>query len=391
MKVLFYRYNSICEPIYINALKDLGLEVLEETAQMREKDLTGPEQFELLKGIFQREELTFVMSINYFPVLSSICNIYQIPYVSIVVDSPLMDLYSDTIKNPWNRIFIFDYALWARHVDDNPECIFHMPLVADYTHMQQVIRKNGHLKSQYSADVSFIGSLYTEKCPYDKLKGLSDYTKGYCDGLIGCQQKIYGYNMIYEMLPDAMVEEFKQCEGIYRFPENAREDYRALMAYDYLGVKASQIDRVKLLQAVSERYALDLYTGSNVAELPKAKHKGLASSMFDMPLIFSNSKINLQITARTIETGLSQRVWDVLACGGFLLMNFQQELFNYFEPGKDMDFFESQEDLVEKIAYYLEHEDERQEIAKNGMEKVKKYHMPMHRMNEILKRVVGGV
>ena len=34
MKVLFYRYNSICEPDFISAFKKIGLEVAEITEEM---------------------------------------------------------------------------------------------------------------------------------------------------------------------------------------------------------------------------------------------------------------------------------------------------------------------------------------------------------------------
>ena len=39
--------------------------------------------------------------------------------------------------------------------------------------------------------------------------------------------------------------------------------------------------------------------------------------------------------------------------------------------------------MLEKIAYYLEHEEERIQIAKNGQEKVKNYHTYKIRLNEM--------
>lgn len=37
---------------------------------------------------------------------------------------------------------------------------------------------------QYKSDIAFIGSLYTEKNPYDSLRNTSDFFNGYMDGLI---------------------------------------------------------------------------------------------------------------------------------------------------------------------------------------------------------------
>ena len=108
--------------------------------------------------------------------------------------------------------------------------------------------------------------------------------------------------------------------------------------------------------------------------MPLIHNCGYASSLVDMPLIFHKSKINLNITAKSIRSGLSLRIFDVLGCGGFLITNFQSELPDYFEIGKDLVTYESPQDLLDKCSYYLKHEDERIEIANNGYEKVKQFH-----------------
>ena len=41
MEILFYRYNSICEPDVIAAFEKLGLTVVQERTQMTEKETTG--------------------------------------------------------------------------------------------------------------------------------------------------------------------------------------------------------------------------------------------------------------------------------------------------------------------------------------------------------------
>ena len=53
-------------------------------------------------------------------------------------------------------------------------------------------------------------------------------------------------------------------------------------------------------------------------------------------------------------------------------------------PGEDFVYYESMEDLLQKIDYYLVHEDEREAIAKNGHDKVSAGHTFRHRVREIL-------
>ena len=93
-----------------------------------------------------------------------------------------------------------------------------------------------------------------------------------------------------------------------------------------------------------------------------------------MPYIFHNSKINLNITSKTIESGIPLRVFDILSCGGFCLTNYQPEIARYFTDGEDLVMYSSMEDLVDKVAYYLEHDEEREQIARNGYEKLKGNH-----------------
>lgn len=387
MEVLFYRYNSICEIAYINALKAFGIDVIEDTTQITNKNLSASDMLYAVEKQLKTHSFMFVISINYYPVLSSVCNIYHIPYVSIVVDSPLWTLYSDTIKNEYNRVFIFDRALYERHVIDNPDCIFHMPLFADIPYLDKYLNDNKKNVS-YSSDISFIGSLYTEKCPYNELKGLPTYLKGFFEGILESQIKVYGYNFIYELLTQEIVDEFANYGEIWYGNEDSRKDYKAYIAYQYLGIKVSEMERSRLLKAISENYYLDIYTGSDTSFMPKVNNRGFAKSLTDMPLIFKNSKINLQITAKTIETGLSQRVWDVLSCGGFLIMNYQAEIADYFSIGKDIEVYSSQEELMDKISYYLLHDDERIKIASNGYELVRKYHTPEIRFGEIFKKIL---
>lgn len=83
-------------------------------------------------------------------------------------------------------------------------------------------------------------------------------------------------------------------------------------------------------------------------------------------------------------TGLSLRVWDVMGSGGFLLSNYQEEIEDYFTIGEDIEVFSSEEELVDKAGYYLEHDEIREKIARNGYEKVRKYHSYDERVKQMI-------
>lgn len=393
MNILFYRYNSICEPDIIAVLKRLGHSVAEVTEEMTNKELTPGQQVRIVKdALLGNVRYDLVFSINFFPVVSEVCNIVRIPYVGWIVDSPVMELYSYSIRNRWNRIFMFDRAMYDEFYQENPEGIFYLPLAADFVRLDEVIRSiTDEDRVRFGADVSFIGSLYTEKCPYNRFKRTDTYLKGFLDGLIEAQLKVYGYNFLEECLSDEVVEAFKKEVPFYAFPEKSNHNDRAAMAHLYLGNKVTEQERLRLFGSVSDNFKLDLYTGSDTALLPNANNRGFAKTMTEMPKIFHLSKINLNLTSKPIRTGLPQRIWDILGAGGFVLTNYQSELPEYFEIGRDLEAFADEKELLDKIEYYLAHEDERCEIALNGYNKAKEQHSLELRLERLLELAMGDV
>ncbi|WP_304428935.1 glycosyltransferase family protein, partial [Faecalibaculum rodentium] len=117
---------------------------------------------------------------------------------------------------------------------------------------------------------------------------------------------------------------------------------------------------------------------------PNIVNHGIVDYYTEMPLVFNRSRINLNITRRGIQTGMPLRAIDILGSGGFLLSNFQSDFLEYFVPGEDFVYFESREDLVQKVDYYLDHEAERQAIARSGHDKVAAAHTYRHRVREML-------
>lgn len=213
---------------------------------------------------------------------------------------------------------------------------------------------------------------------------LPAYEAGYADGIVEAQLKIHGYNFIEEILSDDFVIKFMKHAQNLEFPPEELPTYRAIVAQHFLSVKVAEQERLRLLKQLSDNFDMHIYTGSDTSSMPNIHNHGYASSLCDMPLIFHESKININITARSIRSALPLRIFDVLGCGGFLITNFQSELPDYFEIGKDLVTYESEQDLLDKCAYYLSHEDKRLEIARNGYEKVKQYHTWEIRLAQLL-------
>ena len=399
MEILFHRYGSICEPDIIEAFQTLGVNVIEEDSEIQNKRISGEVRIRLLAEKILTNKPAFVFSINYFPYISEVCQKLNVMYVCLSVDCPVLEFFSDSIHNSCNRIFLFDYNQYLQFKDENPECIFYLPLGTNVSRwdeaLKDVKKDTGEQKDRWLYDVSMVGSLYNEKSPYDDLK-MDDFDRGFADGLIEAQLKLPGLDLVYEVLDKRTIESIKNAknaQGInpwqnYVMADAFTDTDQYIAANYYLAMRISEQERIRFLNMLAENFNVELFTRSNTSKLKGVRVHGGVSTHKEMPRIFYQSKINLNITIRSIQTGLSQRVWDVLGSEGFLLTNYQMEVPEYLEIGKDLDRFESPLELKEKIVYYLEHDEERIEIARHGYETVKAKYTCRHQVAEILKRVL---
>lgn len=390
MNILFYRYGSICEPDIIASFKHLGFKITEDTREVYNKQLLPSDCIKGLNELLKQDTYSFVFSINFFPSVSDVCNIWGIPYLCLIVDSPVLELFSTSLANPCNKIFLFDRQLYNDFHHINPDGIFHIPLATNVRdNYATATMASAADRTRFSSDISFIGSLYSEKCLYNQIT-LPEKMRGYVDGLIEAQLLVYGYNFIEECVTPELIEAFcKVRPELINFPDSMKVDTKAVIAQHIISVKVAEQERLRYLKALSEHFNVDLYTGSDTYSMPLIHNRGFAKTNTEMPIIFHQSKINLNLTAKSIRSGLSLRIFDVLGCEGFLITNYQAELPEHFNIGEDLEAYTSLDDLIGKCEYYLSHDKERREIAHNGFEKVKKYHTYDIRLTQMLEIAFG--
>ena len=390
MNILFYRYGSICEPNIIASFKHLGFNITEDTREVYNKQLLPSDCIKGLNELLKQNTYSFIFSINFFPSVSDVCNIWGIPYLCLIVDSPVLELFSTSLANPCNKVFLFDRQLYNDFHHINPDGIFHIPLATNVRdNYATATMASAADRARFSSDISFIGSLYSEKCLYNQIT-LPEKMRGYVDGLIEAQLLVYGYNFIEECVTPELIEAFcKVRPELINFPDSMKVDTKAVIAQHIISVKVAEQERLRYLKALSEHFNVDLYTGSDTYSMPLIHNRGFAKTNTEMPIIFHQSKINLNLTAKSIRSGLSLRIFDVLGCEGFLITNYQAELPEHFNIGEDLEAYTSLDDLMGKCEYYLSHDKDRQEIAHNGFEKVKKYHTYDIRLTQMLEIAFG--
>ncbi len=379
MKILNIEWKAFGNQDMVDAFLAEGHHVVHFPFSKEENVRNNPEAEGRLWDTISKEDPDAVFSFNFFPIVSKVCDREGIPYVSWIYDSPHVRLYSYTILNPCNHVYVFDQEVYREFHNAGIPTVHYMPLAAN-TERLDVMERAG--KPAYDYDLSFVGALYTEIHQlFDRVKGLPDYARGYLDALMSAQRKVWGCNFIQESLEPVLPDLYKSLP-LDPNPDGA-ESREFLYAQYVINRKITGLERTELLRAITQKRSLDLFTFDDTFSMANLRNHGQVNPYEEAPRVFKRSKINLNITLRSIKSGIPLRCFDIMGSGGFLLSNFQSDFLGLFTPGEDFVFYEDKRDLLDKIDYYLTHDKEREEIARNGHDKVASAHTYQHRVREM--------
>lgn len=430
MHILMYRWKAYNYRDIEQTFLLLGYTVDNIEQELGSYDVS-PEFERVIEEKIRGTHYDMVFTVNYFPLISNVCERTGVKYVSWTCDNPLISMYHESVFHDCNYIFTFDKTNYLEFRGMGVKHIWYLPLAVDTERMDALlgapeevrtagaahegmktagtvpeeigtaesvpaeIGKAGRRKAaqdsemrKYRGDVAFVGSLY-ERNSYDKIKNrLPEYLRGYFDAVMEAQLNISGANIVEPMLTTNILEQLQEYFQLEK-SEGSFSDLGLIFQTTVLGFKIAEIERRRALIELSKHYKVNVYSNSNVSDLLRIQYCGSVDYWSEMPKVFRMSKINLNFTIPNIKSGIPLRIWDVLGCGGFLLTNYQAEIPYYFKEGEDLVCFDGLEDLCEKVGYYLEHEEERKRIAWNGYHKVREKHSYIERIHTILDTVAG--
>lgn len=395
MHILMYRWKAYNYRDIEQTFLLLGHTVDNIEQELGSYDVS-PEFERVIEEKIRGTHYDMVFTVNYFPLISNVCERTGVKYVSWTCDNPLISMYHESVFHACNYIFTFDKTNYLEFRGMGVKHIWYLPLAVDTERMDALLgapekpeRRNATQDSEmrkYRGDVAFVGSLY-ERNSYDKIKNrLPEYLRGYFDAVMEAQLNISGANIVEPMLTTNILEQLQEYFQLEK-SEGSFSDLGLIFQTTVLGFKIAEIERRRALIELSKHYRVNVYSNSDVSDLLRIQYCGSVDYWSEMPKVFRMSKINLNFTIPNIKSGIPLRIWDVLGCGGFLLTNYQAEIPYYFKEGEDLVCFDSLEDLCEKVGYYLEHEEERKRIAWNGYRKVREKHSYIERIRTILDTV----
>jgi len=387
MKIIFLSWKSFGNDDILKAFQNKGHIVINLNHDNKD-DSTDRTNVDRFKTRIKELDGECVFSFNYFPVVAMACKDLGLPYLSWIYDSPYVRLYHFSIVYKTNYVFVFDSSVYLEFHRNGIDTVHYLPMAADTDRLNSMTNfidfDNTQWKNRH--EVAFVGSLYTEKHQfYQRLTKISDYTRGFLEGLMKAQMQVYGYNFIQEILEKNTQIVRDMQEALPMTPGNESvETVEFLFAQYVINRQITGMERKILLEDISEKFGLDLYTPDKRLIIDGCTNHGPVDYYDFAPYVFKKAKINLNISLRSIHSGIPLRAFDIMGAGGFLLTNYQPDFLEFFVPDEDYVYYDSQESLMDKIEYYLKHEDERIPIANNGFEKIKAKHTYKHRVDEML-------
>lgn len=389
LRVLFLHSNMITLMGLPTSFIKLGHEVTIPKYEVRLNEYFLEDK-ERIEEFLEEGNYDLVCTYDFCPSVSAACQEYNVKYFSWVYDSPLLELYTEQALNECNYISVFDRKQYERMQERKIPHLYYLPLAAEVeTFGNVVVTKKDERK--YKADISFVGRLYNKR-GFEEI--FSNGEKKYLDEAEGVLKEIQCIwdkkTSLYDKVSDDLIsfassKESNKTWGFYCI------DKRYYFESMRLARKCNEIERLYILNELSQKHQVVLYTDNTDKKiLPKVIFKPWVDYWTEMPKVFYVSKINLNITSRSIESGIPQRIWDIMAVGGFCLTNYQPEIEEYFDIGKDIEVYYDLNDLKQKIEYYLSHEDERIQIAINGYKKVRDKHTLTMRVEKMLSYIFSN-
>ena len=380
MKLLIYQWSAFLEEDIFSIAQEKGIAY--RALSWKFADKNHDEKF---ISWFHKEitirDYDALLSINYWPLLSQVCQEQGVRYIAWCYDNPLNVVkIEETLGNPVNYVFLFDRLQYLKYKRMGFDTVYHLPLGVNRKRMEALTVSKAE-RQRYAAEVALVGKLYESQLP-EIMEPLNDYTKGFLEALMKVQLSISGSYLLDDCISEALVQEINR-QYLEQEPNTQVRMSREALSYA-MASEVTRRDRILLLSLCGKRFDTRLYSYQNSDIIKNVKKYPAVDYYTEMPKVFACSKINLNPSLRIIQTGIPLRAFDIMGAGGFLLSNHQEELLELFENEKEIVVYESMEDAVDKIAFYLKHEEIREKIALKGKQKTLREHSLQNRLETIL-------
>ena len=173
-----------------------------------------------------------------------------------------------------------------------------------------------------------------------------------------------------------------------------RAVFESLQESDKSGFEAAVLWRATLLYRLSCLHALEEFHpcirgDGDWKKLVNGKFRlGPQLNYYkELPSFYNACKVNFNATSIQMGKAVNQRVFDVPACGAFLLTDHQESIEGLFDVGKEVVTYKDRGEIADLARFYLRNDAARETIAGKGRKRVLAEHTYRHRIETITRRL----
>ncbi len=337
----------------------------------------------------RRFEPAFIAAVNYTGGLAELCHELEVPLMCWEIDPTTSSVLP--AQAPTRRSHIFTYR--RPHVDEFRAAGFthvrHLPLAAN-ADRRAPVELTDEDRREFGAAVSFVGaSMVTEALEFRR-KFIERYATYLDDG--GDGELEQAVSRLAEALKVQRLD-----YATYRLPSLLEERFGPFLEYAHAEVGTDDPVMWVSEMAASEKrltYVANLGFFGVVAwgdagwkqiEPYGARYSGrYARHTDELTKVYCASSINVDIGRLYQSDIVTMRVFDVLACGGFLIAEYSDDLAQLFEVGLEVECYKTLDELKRKVAFYLANPEAARAIAERGRTAVRTRHTIRQRVGTML-------
>ena len=390
-KVIYFDSTEITLDNIVWGLLELNVDVIKSHVKVNLTKIV-PAEIEEIKKVISGYHFAFTQDFSVNVAIA--CHDKQVPYISWIYDSPQIALYSDAALYDTNFVFAFDKMQVNRLKKYGIKHIFYMPLAANIPYTSKIIVSDDDIR-KYRTDVSFIGQLYQKDYMEGFLRVLPESIRE--EILQKANEKALNWGpgiSIFDSISDKSAETIASLmiqEDFSKFHVDKKFGEEVL----FLAPLIAQLERKELLNLLGSKFRTTLYTRESDIEYAKENIRGVKVNgpiYNELPYkVYYSTKLNLNISLRCIETGVPQRIFDMMSVGGAVISNSQEEIEELFIPDEEIIMYFSPDELVDKVQFYLDHSKLRERIGIGGYKKVKEKYNYVTALSSIFETVLKEI
>jgi len=326
----------------------------------------------------------FVLTMNHLGfdregIMTNFFTSIELPFAAWYVDSPILIIrHYEKNRSPFLSLFLWDSDYLQDVKDLGFERYCYLPLAADELLFRPIpISQNRLGVSRYP--VSFVGNSMVHQVRKNLLKSGFDF------GLLPLFYDLSNRFMtsdrrhVYEVI-DSMDNNYP---WIKLMKEEDRIDFEGAITW-----QATLDYRFKTISNLAPLHPHIFGDSGWKALLDGHFHLHPEISYYDgLPYVYNQSDINFNATSLQMKNGLNQRVFDVPACGNFLLTDYRSQIEELFKVGEEVICYHDEEEALDLAKFYLKNNSARYKIARAARERILKEHCCVHRLNYMIERM----